>query len=390
MSQSQYNIKISHQTILGDLVKVPYTGTPETFFVLTGDPFACCVITGYTKQVLYPTGSAKYISPLPFVLTGGTNGSSLLTGLTIPILITQNAIDLGYYSVFDGAILQADVVKNFIFSATTSSPYTYIVSNTSAHKLKTFLELSTYSIDWGDGQPETTITTFSPNYISHNYLSNGTFTITLKQKNPWGINTVKKVVNVPYTGFTISNPNGTAYFTPNIGSWSSTPISYDYIFTGDSNNTISGQISSNYVTTPFLVSGYTSSRITELQQYGSTQYQLFKWIVKDNQNWGQITSMNSSYTGYTIEGIQYYDFTDGGTVFIIDSSGLIPNWMVQSAITKNEAFLNVINDAEVQSDVFIERGKNSVYENVERIGEVDNIGDLENYGYGFFKFFKQQ
>jgi hypothetical protein len=34
--------------------------------------------------------------------------------------------------------------------------------------------------------------------------------------------------------------------------------------------------------------------------------------------------------------------------------------------------------------VFIERGKNSGLERLIRLGEVDNIGDLEKYGYGFF------
>jgi hypothetical protein len=78
------------------------------------------------------------------------------------------------------------------------------------------------------------------------------------------------------------------------------------------------------------------------------------------------------------------DFDDGFTVYMFNSSGLTSNWMVQSAMTKNEALLNVVSDPEVQSDIFIERGKNSALERVERIGEVDNIGDLENYGYGFF------
>jgi len=389
MNYNSYHIIISHETIKSDLKKVSYTGTPEHFDILTGDPFSCCVITGYTKQTIYPTGTVGYIEPLPFILTGGTNGTSTMTGLTIPILFTQNTIDLGYYSTFDGAILQADVVKNFIFSSDTSNPYTYRVFNTSDNQFKNFLKLSSYKVDWGDGQPESTITNFSPNFISHNYSTAGSYTITLKQTNPWGINTVKKTVNVPFTGLTIPNPNGTAYFTPNIGSWSSTPISYDYIFTGDSENSINEQVTSNYISIPFLVSGFTSSRITELQQYGTPQYQLLKWIKKENQNWGQITTINSSLTGYTIEGVQYFDFTDGTTVYIFNSSGLTPNWMVQSAITKNEAFLNVINDAQVQSDVFIERGKNSVYENVGRLGEVDNIGDLENYGYGFFKFYEQ-
>ena len=107
---------------MGDNVMKPYTGTPEYYTTVTGNPFACCVITGLTTNVKYPTGNTGYYLPMPDVLSGGTNGVSLLTGLTIPIMFTQNAVDIGYYTVFDGAIMQADVVKNFIFSASTVSP----------------------------------------------------------------------------------------------------------------------------------------------------------------------------------------------------------------------------------------------------------------------------
>ena len=66
------------------------------------------------------------------------------------------------------------------------------------------------------------------------------------------------------------------------------------------------------------------------------------------------------------------------------SSGMTPDMMVCSAITKNEVLLNVIDEAEIQSNVFIERGKNSALERIQRLGEVDNVGDLEKYGYKFF------
>ena len=58
--------------------------------------------------------------------------------------------------------------------------------------------------------------------------------------------------------------------------------------------------------------------------------------------------------------------------------------MVQQPLVKDELLLGVSGQAEIQSNVFIERGKNSAYERVQRIGEVDNLGDLINYGYRFF------
>jgi len=97
----------------------------------------------------------------------------------------------------------------------------------------------------------------------------------------------------------------------------------------------------------------------------------------------------NTYVSYTIDGIDYYDYEDGTTLYILPSSGFTPDDLILSAITKNEALLNVIDQPEVQTDVFIERGKNSALERVQRLGEVDNVGDLIKYGYGFFNVEKQ-
>ena len=40
---------------------------------------------------------------------------------------------------------------------------------------------------------------------------------------------------------------------------------------------------------------------------------------------------------------------------------------------------------EIQTDIYVERGKYSAFEALQRLGEVDNIGDMVSYGYGFFK-----
>jgi hypothetical protein len=58
--------------------------------------------------------------------------------------------------------------------------------------------------------------------------------------------------------------------------------------------------------------------------------------------------------------------------------------LTATTITKMEYLMNVIEQPEIQSNVFIERGKNSGMENFRRIGEVGNTGSLSNYGYKFF------
>jgi len=116
-----YNIIISPETIKGDLFTVNMKGQN------VGPSY-----TGETTGVY---------SGMTQVLTAGPNGSSLLSGLTIPILIRQTAVDVGYFSPFDGAVLQKDVVANFIFSSTTSNPYVYNIYNTSSEFQK-FLDLT--------------------------------------------------------------------------------------------------------------------------------------------------------------------------------------------------------------------------------------------------------
>ena len=208
-----YNIIISPETIKGDLFIVNMQGQN--------------VGTTYTGET---TG---VYSGMTQVLTAGPNGSSTLTGLTIPILFRQTAIDVGYFSPFDGAVLQKDVVANFIFSSTTASPYVYNVYNTSSEFQK-FLDLSSYKVSWGDGTLLQTISSYTPNSIVHTYpVADAQYTITLEQTNPWGITRVSKTIKTPFSDVVINNPNGEAFFIPVGGNWIETPISYDYIFSGE-------------------------------------------------------------------------------------------------------------------------------------------------------------
>jgi len=385
MEEQKYYFKISPENIISDLTKVKYTAGTEVFY----DIDECCFITAVTENTII--GETGLYLNMRDILSGGTNGSSILTGLTIPILFTQTATDFGYYSVFDGAVLQKDVINNFLFTANTVNPYTYIFYNTSEQEMVKFLELITYVVDWGDGSPTVTLTNTSP--LTHTYpSSNSQYKITMTANSPWGISLVEKTITVPFTGTTIDNPNGTAYFIPYGGNWSATPINYEYIFSGDSNTNLSDFYSSNYTTVPFLLTGYTESSINDLAQYGPKFNLLggkFKIGVQVTGTTGCIGTVwgpdpTDTYTAYTINNIDYFDYEDY-TLYVTYSSGFTQNDLILSALTKNEGLLNVIDQPEVQTNVFIERGKQSVLEYIERLGEVDNVGDLEKYGYKFFK-----
>jgi hypothetical protein len=214
--------------------------------------------------------------------------------------------------------------------------------------------------------------------------------------SPWGISKVTKTVTVPFINVPVLNPNGTATFTPAGGMWSATSLSYDYIFSGDSNTDINDFLTPNNITTPFTITGYTESTINDLSQYGPTQnlylgkYKLGIQVTGSTGTVGTVWGYDSTntYIVYTINDIDYYDY-DGFTIYSLQSSGLTQNDLILSAITKNEALLNVIDEPEVQTNIFIERGKITGLEQIERLGEVDNIGDIEKYGYGYFKVQKQ-
>lgn len=394
MEDRIYHIKISPEFITNKIFPAIWNGgiiiPPEEI-----DP--CCEVTTTTTTGRI-TGLTYVYSSMTDIVSGGTDGTSLLTGLTIPIFLTENTVDIGYYSVFDGFVLQKDTMVNFIFSATTGSPYTYYFYNTSDGEFKKYLAFSNFTIDWGDGSVTETISGFAPNFSSHTYAAAGEYTITMSGASPWGYNVIEKNIIVPYDILNISNPNGTAYFYPSGGSWSATPFSYNYLFSGDSVCDLNLQSSTNFTTVPFVVSGYTKSSLRDLEQYGSKldpnlfagKYKIGIQVTGTSNSIGTFLgpSLDGLYTGYTINDIDYYDYSDGTTVFVVFSSGLTSDMLVCSAITKNEVLLNVIDEAEVQSDVFIERGKVSVLERLQRLGEVDNVGDLEKYGYKFFNVIK--
>ena len=387
MTDRVVHIRISPENVKNDIFKVRYTG--GTYDISPPiDP--CCVVTATTLSGL-STGFTLVYSAMSQVLSGGTDGSSLLTGLTIPVMLTQNTVDIGYYSPFDGMISQKDTILNFLFSATTGSPYTYYFYNTSENDFKKFLSFQSYKLYWGDNTPTQTITTNVPNFYSHTYPSPGTYEIIFSGLSPWGYNVVKKQVTVPFTGTTIPNPFGTAYFVSLGGSWSGTPISYDYLYSGDSDCDVVLQSGSQFTTIPITITGYTKSQMTTLSQYGPSnslfagKYKIGVQVSGSSNSvgtfWGP--SINGLYTAYTINDVDYYDYEDV-TIFVVKSSGLTANWLICTGLTKNEVLLNVIDEAEIQSNVFIDRGKYSGLERLERLGEVDNIGDLDKYGYGFF------
>jgi len=325
-------------------------------------------------------------SSMTQVVTGGINGDSILTGLTVPIMLTQSIVDMGYFSPFDGAAEQSEVTTNFLFSSTTAQPYTWIIYN-SSQKTKTFLEFASYTIDWGDGSP---VQIFQSDTITHNYpLVTSAYTITMVQTTPFGVNTITKDIKVPYQNVVITNPKGRAFFTALGGAWANTPIYYDYIYPYDADNTVQQQVSSNVVSVPFVVSGNTTSRLSELALYGVVQYQVGVPVIIGGDILGVVNDINPVYTAYTISGVDYYDYQGGQTIYFENSSGITADSITAVPITKEPILMGIVDQPQITSDVYIERGKSSAYEQVRRLGEVSTLSDMINYGYGYFPIEKK-
>jgi hypothetical protein len=384
MELQEYKFVISPENVKSDLVFVTYTGNTDITTII--DP---CCLTATTISAT-TTGSTGVYLPMSYLLSGNTGGTSFLTGLSVNIMLTESTVDLGYYSPTDGMVLQKDVLNNFIATADTINPYTYTFYNTSDLEFIKFLQLVTYTIDWGDGSPPQAVLGITP--ISHTYPStSNNYTIKLTANSPWGISVVQKPITVPYTNVTITNPQGNLVFYPAGGSWSATPLSYDFIFDGDASTNINDYYTFNYTTVPFPITGITESSINDLTQFGpkvNLAEGKFKLGIQVTGQTGSIGTyygpdVTNTYTAYTINGVIYHDYEDF-TIYFTDSYGYVPGEIILTAITKNEALINVIDQPEIITNVFIERGKNSPLENVMRLGEVDNVGDLEKYGYKYF------
>jgi len=372
-----FNVRISPGVLSTDLISIPYTSDTTNgvisynFSAYTGLSY---LVSGNTNNCgcnLSNCGVCNACKPI-----------SLLTGLTLPIFLTQKYNDLGYYSEFDGLVLQKDTITNFLYSSDTINPYLITLYDTSGDPTASLLTQTIFFVDWGDGSA---IQQLSNSQINHTYLNNGDYTISFSGTNTWSTNIIEKPISIPVTGATVGNPLGTYIFNQQGGNWSSITNSYNYIFTGDSQNNCPAQVSSSYTTIPFLVSGYTTSKLSTLKRWGPQTYTPGYVITKKGNMLGMVDQITTDYTSYTINNITYYDLNNGRTFYLMNSSGITCNDISLTKITKDEYLLDFVAAPEIITDVYLERGKYSPFENLNRLGEVDNIGDLQKYGYGFFK-----
>jgi hypothetical protein len=192
MELQQYKFIISPENIKSDLVFVTYSGDTDITTII--DP--CCQ-TGFTYSST-TTGTTGVYLPMDYILSGNTGGTSFLTGLSVNIMLTESAVDIGYYTPTDGLILQSNVLNNFIRTGNTINPYTYTFYNTSDLEFIKFLQLQHIPLIGVIIHHHSLVLGITP--INHIYpTSNNTYTITLTCNSPWGISKVQKTVQTPFT-----------------------------------------------------------------------------------------------------------------------------------------------------------------------------------------------
>jgi hypothetical protein len=350
----------------------------DSGFLPTGyTPYSGYVVNNVTGSL--PTGSYIWNGSSWTGLTGSLNLS-----YTLPIYLEADADEMGVMSSFDGNIEQVEQLINFTYKQSGSVVTVYNTVN--PNKLRKIVD-QTYTIKWGDGTSGSlnvnsgvlysNFPTSSHTYPTVTGNTTGSYTLTLSLDSPWNKEKITKNITIS-TGVTVSNVLGTSTGFTLPGNIYYTGSQYqnylnDLDYTNNTGNTI------------FRYAAIGGSKIAELKKYGETTVSSSLYTTG--------TYSGSLFTGYTLSSEEnklfYMDFSDGYTMITGTTSAFTKEEVYNKVITRNEHFLGFIDDPTVYSDIFVERGRQGVMEVNLRLGEIDNMSELEVYGNGFFKVKKQ-
>ena len=293
------------------------------------------------------------------------------TGTTynLPVYLDSTAYEMGGMVGFDGDITQVEQLVNFHYEYV--SGYTIKLYNTVNRDILKIIKDETFTINWGDGNTDNIDVSLSDDLssISHTYTSGGTYNVSIELDNSWTQKRINKNIVVPKD---ISVSNSTGSFGP-----FTLPYTTGITFTQDYINDLDITDNDGDATIYFAAIG--RSRLSELKRYGENTYQ------------GTSTGSDAggSYTGYTIDNLSYKDYEDGTTMITGVTTNFYREEVFNEMVTRNEHFIGFIDEPTIYSDVFVERGKQGVLEMNLRLGEIDNLGELDIYGNGFFQVKKQ-
>lgn len=314
-------------------------------------------ITGSLAQGYYRWNGVRWIQ---------VKKESAYSSYNIPIYLDNTVDEMGVMVGFDGYIEQVEQVVNFTYTQSGNKVTVYNSSN--PYKIKNILEQN-YTINWGDGATSqlsinNTIGSQLSN-VSHTYLSNSRYTITILLNTPWNNQKIKKNIIVPQN-LRIENPLGTI---------SGLTIPAYTHMTGQSQNYLNNlDYTNNTGHTSFTYLSLGKSKISEKKLYGQNNY--------SGVTYG--TDGVGPFSAYTIDNLQYKDYSDGYTMITGTTSGYTKEEVFNKLITRNEHFLGFVDEPSIYSDIFVERGKQSVSENNLRLCDIDSVGELDTYENEFF------
>jgi hypothetical protein len=317
-----------------------------------------------------------------------TSLSGISESYNLPIFLESTVDEMGVMVSFDGGVEQVEQLCNFTYTQTGSTVTLY--NSVNPDKLRKIVEQE-YTINWGDGSPTTgsevnkgIIGQGLPS-IKHTYptvtgSTTASYVLTLSLDSPWTKEKISKNIFVS-TGSTLTNAEivGTYTYT-GISQYISGSLTDFYLKSGRTENYLnSGSYTNITGHTTFTYMALGKSRINELKQYGTSSI--------TGMSTG--TTEGSVWSGYTIDNLYYRDFPDNYTMITGTTTGFTKEEVFNNMITRNEHFLGFIDDPTIYSDIFVERGRQGVMENNLRLGEIDNMSELDVYGNGYFNVKKQ-
>lgn len=203
-----------------------------------------------------------------------------------------------------------------------------------------------------------------------------------------------------------------------------TPINFDSLITPTDNITLrlpQKTLPQYYIYGNNLLTGFTDSKIDDVRSYKQNEPFIVGFDINKET---YINYLNNSIDGVNrvtsigepkvyvfdsvndlnigtdnqIYGIQYKDFSAATTTllngegidFLTTSFRFITEGWNQTntsldALTKEEFLLGIISRPEVENDVFIDRGVTPVLDYHLRLSEIKNLGQLQQYGNGYYR-----
>lgn len=169
--------------------------------------------------------------------------------------------------------------------------------------------------------------------------------------------------------------------------YNNAPSGYSFVNTYNFSN-YSGD---DFYTTTYSVTGYSSSRLNEIEKYVVSTDPNIKYLSGGTIGVDGLSQYTSGTTGitiiYFIGGIQYTDIKN------IESSGFTTTFMFinngwssenfdNKRIIKLESKQNMVENSQVSTDVFIARQQQTVFEKNYRLRGLGSMSDLLSYAGG--------